>query len=956
MTRAGASRGVTGLALLVTLAGCAGPERGGNMTAIAVDSLIDAGEARFAEADYDAARALWREGLAAGGAGSDREHRLLAWMAWADLNQGDYEQARVLADSALALERGLGGSGDPFTLNVLGVLAWYEGRLADAERWLQDAQAGARLQGDRSLLARTSNNLGLVYNEYAEFGQARAAFTELSDAGRELGVARFEAAALSNLGMVDVWSGNPRLAVTSLLEARSRYADLDFPADEQNTLGQLGTAYLALGDFQSALLALDSALAISRRHGLRQEEASNLEWLAELYRQMGDPQRALQLLSRAAELDEELGLLVESGSVLYRQAGILSSLGHPDDARGKAEDARARHERAGARYDELLDLLLLAELRDAEGETRSADDLLRQATSLSDELGARGGRVQTALTTARLADRRRDAPAALGALDGALQELDATELSTAWEVHALRARALVRVGRDDEAVETGREAIRALERARGRPGAPELRSTYAPDQRQVYADLSQVLLGLGRVDEAFEIVDQARGRGLIENLAAVRGDGSMLVQELAAGEGLLREIDKLVGGLSEIDRIPASERGAVEVSTARDLGDRLSEARSEYEAFLLRVAGWGGADPELLAARPVSAERVRDALRTEEVLLEYAALRDRLLVFAVTHDGVQVVESPVSEEELTTRVLFARDLMASPASAPEDARTVLEGLHRLLIEPVVRSGVLDRSTNVIVVPSGALAYLPFGALIDPDTGRYLVEDRILTQLPSASTLPALRERARPSATEERTTVFVPFPDRLPATAVEGEGIRQRAPETVVRRGRRASEAELRRALGEEGIVHVATHGILNTVNPLFSRLELAPGRSGGPTDDGRLEVHELLGLEVRSRLVFLSGCETALGPGWSGEFAKGEDYATLARAFLYAGASGVIATLWRIEDEGGAAFADRFYAHLASAPPAEALALAQRDLMKDSRWSAPYVWAGYVLSADGSTG
>ncbi len=161
---------------------------------------------------------------------------------------------------------------------------------------------------------------------------------------------------------------------------------------------------------------------------------------------------------------------------------------------------------------------------------------------------------------------------------------------------------------------------------------------------------------------------------------------------------------------------------------------------------------------------------------------------------------------------------------------------------------------------------------------------------------------------------------------------------------------------MREALSSGAIVHVASHGVMNARNPMFSRVELARGSEAQSADDGRLEVHELLGLSVRSPLVFLSGCETGLGTAWSTEFARGEDYATLAQAFLYAGAGNVIATLWRVEDAGAALFAESFYRHLQNVPPADALARAQRDLMSDSEYSAPYYWAAYVLSGTGDLG
>jgi CHAT domain-containing protein len=105
----------------------------------------------------------------------------------------------------------------------------------------------------------------------------------------------------------------------------------------------------------------------------------------------------------------------------------------------------------------------------------------------------------------------------------------------------------------------------------------------------------------------------------------------------------------------------------------------------------------------------------------------------------------------------------------------------------------------------------------------------------------------------------------------------------------------------------------------------------------------------VLTLRIKAPLVFLSGCETGVGAAWSTQFARGEDYATLAQAFLYAGARTVAATLWRIGDEGAAVFAGRFYEQLGALAPAEALAAAQREMMKDLAYGSPYYWAGYQL-------
>jgi CHAT domain-containing protein len=206
-------------------------------------------------------------------------------------------------------------------------------------------------------------------------------------------------------------------------------------------------------------------------------------------------------------------------------------------------------------------------------------------------------------------------------------------------------------------------------------------------------------------------------------------------------------------------------------------------------------------------------------------------------------------------------------------------------------------------------------------------------------------------------------VLTPFPAELPGTALEAEVVSRSRSGTRVLPGRRATEGALRTALASGRIVHVASHGTLNPRSPMFSRLDLYPSTRSRPDDDGRLEVHELLDLVVHSPLVFLSGCETGAGVSGVTAFDRGEDYATLARTLLFAGADNVIATLWRVRDDGAAEFARLFYERLAGAETRgergdtasvlQALADAQRALRRQERFRSAFYWAGFVLSGTG---
>jgi len=171
-------------------------------------------------------------------------------------------------------------------------------------------------------------------------------------------------------------------------------------------------------------------------------------------------------------------------------------------------------------------------------------------------------------------------------------------------------------------------------------------------------------------------------------------------------------------------------------------------------------------------------------------------------------------------------------------------------------------------------------------------------------------------------------------------------------------GTSATEEAMRAALRSQGIVHVASHGTLNSRNPMFARVELAPVSrgSGSSANDGRLEVHELLGTAVRSHLVFLSGCETSVAQSWLDDDVRGTDYTTLAQALLYAGAENVIGTLWRVDDAGAARFAETFYAPLTRLGLTSALASAQRAMIASPKFAHPYYWAGYILTGAGRFG
>ena len=921
------------------------------------DSILALGERIYLRGAYDTARAVWSAALARSRAHGDSASvaRALTWLGLAAWRTGDYQSARRLGEEALALKRRWALRSDlSKSYNALGLLAWNEGRLAEATELFGNASAAAQAAGDRRGTAAASGNLALVETELGEFAEARRGFDSARVAGRALGDARVEGNALTNLGMLDVRVGAPQAAVATLRDARRLYAGIPYPLGEQNALAQLGTAYAALGEPRLALAAVDSALALSRKEGLRQEEAGNLEALADLYHDAGDYPRALALYADAEVINQALGLAVEAGTDLRSEAEIHADLGTPDRARELAGDALAAHRTAGARFEELGDRLLLADLAARVGDGPGADAQLRAAHDLAVRLGARRARADLALATARIADRRGAALPGLAALRAAARDLVDAGYGTEQEVHRLAMRAYARLGLLDSAAAAGRRAVAALERTRERYGSGLLRTTYLADQRATYADLVEVLRRLGRTEDAMAVADAGRGRALVENLAAAHAGeetSGATGDRAAEGERLLLRIDALA------EQLRTAEGGGDADTLAHAKADflraRLEAARGEYETLAI---GQQEASPQsaIVGTALPDVAAIRDVLRPDEVLLEYLVTGDSLIVFVATPARVASIAVGITAGRLATRIRLTRELILQSRHEPGTQLVALDSLYEMLVAPAERAGLLRDAHRLVLVPHGVLTYLPFAALRNPGTGRYLVQDFALIALPSAAALTALRsDRADAQPSLATAGVFAPEVDRLPATATEAHAVRRALGSGEVFVGAQATKRAVRGALATAAIVHLATHAEMNAHNPLFSHIALAREPGPGTTGDGRLDVHEILELHITSDLVFLSGCETALGTGAATDFAPGEDYATLARAFLYAGARNVVATLWRVEDRGAAELAARFYRHLSGRPAAEALAEVQRELLTDPRYRAPYYWAGYVLSGDG---
>jgi CHAT domain-containing protein len=150
-------------------------------------------------------------------------------------------------------------------------------------------------------------------------------------------------------------------------------------------------------------------------------------------------------------------------------------------------------------------------------------------------------------------------------------------------------------------------------------------------------------------------------------------------------------------------------------------------------------------------------------------------------------------------------------------------------------------------------------------------------------------------------------------------------------------------------LREFRVVHFATHALISDVRPELSGIVLSRFNRSGASRDGHLRLHEIYNLDLPADLVVLSACDSALG-----SIMKGEGIIGLTRGFTYAGASSVLASLWKVHDEATASLMAEFYKAMfrEGMTPASALSVARIRIARQRRWAHPYYWAGFVLHGE----
>jgi CHAT domain-containing protein/Flp pilus assembly protein TadD len=708
----------------------------------------------------------------------------------------------------------------------------------------------------------------------------------------------------------------------------------------------LGNTLRSLGRFDEALHSFEDWRTLNRQLPKAEPEARIARAIGILYYQMGDIDKA------ETNYRDALKFARDAGDVSL-QAATLLSIGAVDKTRGQFPEAIRVSEEAlalaqGAKMTSLQAEILnsLGSAYGQMGQLDKAAEKFRASMELALSTGYRGLEAQVTERLGTLEGMRKNYKECVDLLTRAttlyLALGDPPEAR--WTVELALGQAEGEWGHPEESLAHYRKTIALIERLEQFALPSEMsRALPISMRRAVFEQAANLLVTMGRAGDALEIADRSRARAFLELLHDSKID--------------------LRASLAPADRDREDEL-AHRVAAARDQPKALADAIDALEHFYLDLRRNNPAYANLQRPEFATVAGIQhDLLDSHTAFIEYMLGETNSLAWVVTPTEVRTVALPARAEIQKLVQSYRDDLAATrlltvTADQLASERSHAQQLYAMLLAPL--AGSLGAATRVIVVADGTLAYVPFESLRATPT-EFVIDRHAVAYAQSASSGLALRgmwpNRPRPTKTlvaygdplfsRVRPASAGPAPTALPSTRdeVTAIGALFRSSDRVVHLGSAATESAVKSDdLSTFKYIHFAVHGEVDEDHPARSGLILADETR--VTEDGVLRMDEIARLRLSADVVTLSACRTGVG-----KLLSGEGLMSLSRAFFYAGARHVVASLWNVNDESTAQLMKDFYAQMEKGlAPADALRQAKLRMLHGSnaRWQRPYFWAAFA--------
>ena len=753
-------------------------------------------------------------------------------------------------------------------------------------------------------LTMVENGLAITYSAMNDFRRAEKFYLQALNRAQAAKMFVTEAEIEASIGNLALFRGRFDRALNFLELSRRKYETLNMPH-------QTAVAELEIAEIYLELNLADEAFSIYERVA---DEFHRLKM-------PGEEARARANFGRVAALQNE----TETARTELKKSARLYVLGKNKIGAAAVKLSEANLELGLGNYRKVLRL------------TREAASFLRYSENRRYKLTARW------LEAEALRNTGESVKAQKLLLQIYTDSIKNEQPNTAQSAQISLGK--IAVGHKDyrQAEKHFRRAIKMIETLRAPLAAEEFRMAFLANKLAPYQNLAKIYLAENKLKQAFAVVEKARARVLAENLGgttqAINSGHNKVSSKFSKQLENLRE--ELNWFYSRINRAGETEIENLQHEAwkrEKQIAGIIRQIESTRSADALVSTARANKSGQTSADNTASFKQLQIRLGKQKALIEFVNFDGNLSSFIITDKKIHFVADLAKETEIIAlleglRFQFdalrygAKSLGGHIVELKKRADFYLRKLYEKLLEPLEK---FAGKRNYVIVPVGALHYVPFHALTDG--ANYTIETRQIVYAPSATVWQFLASKPVPKL---KTALLIGYADeRIPLVNAEVEILEKIFRHSKSYTNDKATFAAFTKNAPNFDILHFACHGNFRPENPLFSSLHLA---------DGSITVRDICSQNLKAEVVTLSACETGLNKIFAGDEILG-----LARGFLSAGASSLCLSLWTVNDKAATVLMKIFYEELRRGKTAaESLKVAQCNFIE--RGVHPYFWSPFAL-------
>ena len=723
------------------------------------------------------------------------------------------------------------------------------------------------------------SRLGEVYMELKDWKQAIKYYQEYLLLAPEIKDQKTKVSVLGNLGIAYQAQENYAEAIQYYQQALEMARNIKDQDGEATSLLNMGNAFYLLADYQTALKSTIESLKIARFIIDRETEMSALNTLGNIYYKLNNYDKAIDYYQQKLAI-------ARSQKDSHAEGSALGNIGLSYTSKGDAAQAINYLEK---------DLEIQNKFNDPLSQSQTLG-YLGIAYRILGNYGKSIEYYQQGLVFARKVKYTRGEAITLSNLG--------------WT--------LLKFGKFSEAEKHLYAAIEILESLRAKLGQNDsYKVSIFEEQAGTYRTLQQVLIAQNKTNEALEISERGRARAFVELLTS-------RLSSTNTTQSSQPTVDKPT--ISLLQKIAKQQNATlVQYSIIGDefkVDGKRKKEESEIYIWVIKPTG-------------------EITFRKSDLKPLWQKENTTLAELVTT-----------SRKSIGVRGRGTRNIIASEDPNAPKAKPRFQRLHELLITPIADLLPKKDTEKVVFIPQSKLFLVPFPALQD-EKGKYLIEKHTILTAPSIQILDLTHKQKLRQTTKSQPSLIVGNPTMPKVILEPGQPAQQLKALIWAEKeakdiaslmnisaltGNKATKTAILEKMSQAGIIHFATHGLLDEYRGIGSAIAFAPSGK----DDGLLTADEILNLKLNADLVVLSACDTGRGR------ITGDGVVGLSRSLISAGTASIIVSLWAVDDDSTSFLMTEFYKNREQKLD-KATALRQAMLTTKAKYSSPLNWAAFTL-------